>query len=418
MLSSVTQTNERFLINLRWLSVFVMFVAAATCIPFISNNQLVVQLLMVTIITTMFNVGVIFATKQFNPTLQTTLIAPVNQLVIDCLLWSIYIYLSGGGSNPLISIFLPLVAIAAFILKPLQAWFIAILTIVLYVLLWQFYQPIKLKNPDVMMHMHLLGMLIVFIVSAMSITACIIFLKNAIDKSNKALQDAKEQAMRADWLISLGGLAAGAAHELSTPLASINLLVDELIAKPQTPDTLSDLQLIQSQVGVCNQALNQLTQKAGSPRQGQQKPLAFGKWFLQTIRQWQLLYPNVSIKPTVSEVLSTKMVNIPLNLERTLINLLNNASKAHAEHIDINALLDENNQINISIDDDGIGISDTALTAFKEDEPVESDTGLGVGLLITKATIERLGGHIKIAKKNKANTGTQVQYTIALNSLE
>lgn len=411
-----------------------MFSAMVNCAPFVADGQFILKLFMATVVTLSFNLGVMVATSQFNPALTKTLISPFNQLLIDCLLWAAYVYMSGGSSNPLISMFLPIVAIAALILKPLQAWFITTLCVFLYALLWKVYQPIPLIAPEMMAHMHLLGMLIVFIVSTISITTFIILLKEAIERSNKALQDAKEQAMRSDWLISLGGLAAGAAHDLSTPLASINLLVDELIAQKQeeqqqkqtkvlvsnaadSEQELNDLKLIQSQVAVCNHALNELTQKAGSPRQDNAHTLVFGTWLTQVVRQWQLLYPNVSIRSAVADSLANTVLHIPLCLERTLINLLNNALKANAEHIVVNALLNDNHDVQITIDDDGLGISNQALQAFDHDEPTQSDMGLGVGLLITKTTIERLGGYMRISKKQAPTHGTCVQYNIPLKSL-
>lgn len=70
----------------------------------------------------------------------------MTQLMVDLLSWSIVIYFSGGATNPLISLLLPVVAIGAAMLPTLQAWLLGAFSILTYSFLWNFYQPLEVKD--------------------------------------------------------------------------------------------------------------------------------------------------------------------------------------------------------------------------------------------------------------------------------
>jgi two-component system sensor histidine kinase RegB len=144
------------------------------------------------------------------------LLSPFLQLSLDLIAWGIYIYFSGGTTNPLISVLLPLVAIGAIVLRQVQAWMLGGLAIMTYSVLSQEYEPLAITDVDMATHLHLVGMWIVFVVSAIVLTWFILQLTRALRERDVALAAAREQAIRNDWLVSIGSLAAEAAHELST----------------------------------------------------------------------------------------------------------------------------------------------------------------------------------------------------------
>src|SRR5574337_1938489 len=70
------------------------------------------------------------------------------------------------------------------------------------------------------------------------------------------LQTARVQAQRREKLTSLATLAAGAAHELSTPLSTIAVVAKELqrsLAESGSPEVRADLQLVREQVARCRE---------------------------------------------------------------------------------------------------------------------------------------------------------------------
>src|SRR6185436_1358390 len=80
------------------------------------------------------------------------------------------------------------------------------------------------------------------------------------------LADVRARAERQERLASLATLAAGAAHELATPLSTIATVAKELergLAASASPATLSDVQLIRAEVERCRAILSHMTTDAG-----------------------------------------------------------------------------------------------------------------------------------------------------------
>ena len=91
------------------------------------------------------------------------------ELICDVLALKAQLYLSGGISNPFISLFLLQVIIAAILLKRIYAWLIAVITIFSYISLNFTYRHIHaLHNHEAgdLFNMHLHGMLISYIIAA------------------------------------------------------------------------------------------------------------------------------------------------------------------------------------------------------------------------------------------------------------
>jgi two-component system sensor histidine kinase RegB len=246
--------------------------------------------------------------------------------------------------------------------------------------------------------MHLLGMWMVFTVSALVVTWFTLQMTRAVRSRDAQLAQAREQALRDDWLISMGSLAAGAAHDLSTPLATLSLLVEEGQRHPQLPAELgADLQLMQRQISACKQALTHLTQRAGSPRGGEAVSLLpVAEWLQVCLNAWQALHPQANINCTGSEATATCQLPQDLLLERAFASLLDNAVKAQAQHINIHTRCTPG-QLQIEVRDDGLGISPEALTYFESGQPYPSEKGLGIGLLLVRGTLERRGGQLTLS---------------------
>jgi two-component system sensor histidine kinase RegB len=341
--------------------------------------------------------------------------SPLIQLVFDLATWGSYIFLSGGATNPLISIFLPLVAIGAIVLGKAPAWFFGITAILAYTFLWRFYQPLAIADAQTATRLHLLGMWLVFVVSAIVVIWFILQMTKAIRERDVALADAREQAIRNDWLVSMGSLAAGAAHELSTPLGTMNILIDDWLDDASlSAEQRSDYQLMQSQIETCKQALNQLTQRAGNPRSEGIGCVPAGTWLNTVLAAWSASNPAACLAVHADPALDEQAISIDITVERALANLLDNALRAGATRITHEARRD-GQWLRIRIDDDGPGISAETLQAFIDGRPVASFSGMGIGLLLSRTAVERQGGTLKLERLPER--GTRACLTLPLNSV-
>jgi len=395
LISSLTQITQDRLINLRWLSVLAMLAAALVSPNILGSTALMPRLLAFATFIAAINACLHLAAL-FNRCCDDGLpmFSPLIQLVFDLASWGSYIYLSGGATNPLISVFLPLVAIGAIVLGKLSAWFLGLAAICTYTFLWRFYQPLAIADAQTATRLHLLGMWLVFVVSAIVVVWFIQQMTTAIHQRDAALAEAREQAIRNDWLISMGSLAAGAAHELSTPLGTMNILVDEwLDASGLSVAQRADYELMHSQIETCKQALAELTQRAGNTRSGRLERVSSGSWLSAVLAAWSALNPAASLAIDMPPALNEYWLSIDITIERALANLLDNALAADATRIALSVRI-EGEILNIQIDDDGFGISSAALQSFVDGTPIASVRGMGIGLLLSRTAVERQGGKL------------------------
>ncbi|MBP6808561.1 MAG: hypothetical protein KA125_09760, partial [Chromatiaceae bacterium] len=228
MIDSLTCIIQASLLQLRWLSVVAMLLAALVSPYILGPSALTGRLLMFTGAIAAINLVFMLAARYLGAAQAVPwFLSPLMQLTFDLLAWGAYLFLSGGATNPLISILLPLVAIGALVLGQRQAWLFALAAILIYSFLWKYYVPLYIADYQMAGTLHLVGMWLVFALSAVMVVWFILQLTASIRSRDQELAAARERAIRDDWLISLGSQAAGAAHELSTPLATLNILVDD-----------------------------------------------------------------------------------------------------------------------------------------------------------------------------------------------
>ena len=414
MINSLSQVTQARLINLRWLSVLAMLAAALISPNILGSSALMPRLLafatLIAAINACLQLAMLFNRGGGEDFL---MFSPLFQLSFDLASWGSYIYLSGGATNPLISVFLPLVAMGAIVLGKAQAWFLGIAAILSYTFLWRFYQPLAIEDAQTATRLHLLGMWLVFVVSAIVVIWFILQMTNAIHQRDSALAEAREQAIRNDWLISMGSLAASAAHELSTPLATMNILIDDWLENTALATTQrKDYMLMQCQIDTCKHALSHLTRRAGNPRSEQMEEVSAGTWLNTVLSGWSTLNPSASLVTGISPEFAARTLSMDVTLERAISNLLDNAAAASAKLITLTAEIEEQT-LSIRIDDDGTGISAGALQSFNDGTPISSSTGMGIGLLLSRTAIERHGG--KLALERLPAHGTRAQINLPLN---
>jgi len=421
MVQSLKLVANIRLIHLRWLAVAGMLVAALISQKLLDSSQLVVTLSMYASAVAAVNLVLFYASRFLQDgKFKNLVLSPMLQLTLDLVLWSGYIYLSGGAANPLISVFLPLVAIGAILLTEKQAWIVGLMSIATYSLLWKFNVPLPMADNMDHAHMHdasnqhLLGMWLVFVVSAVVLLWFISRMGKVIRERDAALAQAKEKALRSDWIFSMSSLAASAAHEMSTPLATLHVLLDDLLdsGKPLSAQMKDDIHLMQKQVDICKSALSQLTRRAGQSRNAPLVAIHASVWLKVLLDGWSTLHPMVSVQLQIEQDFEVGQMGADVTLERALTNLLDNAMNAGATQVLVEAELDQG-EMRLCIDDNGSGISNAALEAFQLWQPVESASGMGIGLMLCRSTVEQLGGMLTLERQPAGGTRATLRLRIA-----
>ena len=417
MIDSLTRVIQASLLQLRWLSVIAMVLAALVSPLLLGPSELMVRLLIYAALIGLVNLGFQLADSTLGVAEAPRFFSPCVQLGFDLLAWGGYIFLSGGATNPLISLFLPLVAIGALILTPRQAWLLALGAILIYSFLWYFYVPLHIADFARAGTLHLFGMWLVFALSAVLVVGFILQLSSGIRRRDRELTAAREQAIRDDWLITLGSQAAGAAHEMGTPLASLNVLADDLLDDGRLPPALAvDVQAMKTEIRRCKETLSQLTARATQALAGQAPTQPAGDWLRRLLEVWQSRHPALAVAWEPGRNLNDHRLPADVALEQALTHLLDNARKAGARRIQVRADA-QRDWLVVGIQDDGRGMPPAALDAFARRQPLESPAGLGVGLLLGRAAIERRDGSLTFTTVDGGSAdvqGTRVELRLPL----
>lgn len=338
-----------------------------------------------------------------------------SQLSFDLIALTALLFFSGGATNPLVFMLLPPVAVAALTLPQRLVAGIAVIAVVAYSLLMVYFVPLPLADPARAATLHLSGMWVTFVVSVVMISWFILRMTEALRQRDAELAAAREQALRDERVLALGTLAAGAAHELGTPLATMAVLADELEYDARLgAEAHADLQLMREQIAYCKRIITGLTERAGAGRSEHAERIASDLWLQEVFDEWHELrgHPAAELV-TVGAGDTAPAVIVEPTLKHGLLNLLDNALRAGAP---VRIELDWNEEwLTITVHDQGSGFSAADLQrAGKEPFPAHN-RGSGVGLLLTRAAIERQGGHLRLG--NAAEGGAIAQLALPLRSM-
>lgn len=348
------------------------------------------------------------------------------QLLIDVVGLTALLYFSGGSTNPFISLYLLPLTITAIVLPWYYTWSMAVITISCYTLLLFKYIPFPHDHlDDHSRHMfefslHIAGMWLTFVLSTLLITSFIARMNASIRERDNELSRSRERALQNEQIIALGTLAAGAAHELGTPLSTMAIITGEMHREvPEDPELQNNIQILRDQIAHCKQILTHLLADAGQSRVEAGSGQPADVFLQQIIDKWQLIRPSVKF---IYQCKSTQPAPVIMNthlLSQSILNLLNNAADASTELVTIFSQWDEK-QLHLTILDDGTGL-DTE-TAEHAGEPFFTrkgpGQGFGIGLFLANTNIERFGGNIRLFNRPEGGACTQVTIPVAYKAAD
>lgn len=336
-------------------------------------------------------------------------------LAFDIAQLAALLFLTGGLQNPFALLFLAPVLISATALTPTRTLSLGLLVVACATALALFHLPLPWR-PGETLSLPFLYVLGVWTAILLGTGFTGIYAWRVAEEARQLAQAlaATELVLAREQHISqIDGLAAAAAHELGTPLATIALVAKELSKRLAGNDELAeDVTLLREQVERCRAILGQLTSR-GEEQDGE---------FLERITLMHLVEElvdpmrgiGVGIRVLRRGEGSPPRVRRNPGLVYGLTNLLDNAVDFAESEVAVEAGWDERS-VWIEIRDDGPGfpadvllrLGEPYVTTRGHDKrgPEEGAAGHGLGVFIAKTLIERTGAQLTLTNGSAPDVG-------------
>jgi two-component system sensor histidine kinase RegB len=336
-------------------------------------------------------------------------------LLTDVASLSALLYWSGGSANPFVSLYLLPLVIAAIALPAAYAWALAALTVSCYGLLFYYHVEMPALYVGHNFGLHLFGMWVNFLVSAVIIAWLVARMAHAIRSRDAQIAQQREDALRNERIVALGTLAAGAAHELGTPLSTMAVVLGEMAHEhPHTGELSRDIATLRTQVDVCKHTITRMVAAAGHARAEGGRAQPVDEFLRETLDRWRLIRPAVNVSEQLTGATPAPSIVTEQTLTQAIINLLNNAADASPQHVELDCCWDRD-RLNLEIRDRGPGLSREAVAQagrrFFSTKP--AGEGNGIGLILARATLERLGGRVDWRPRDGGGACTLLELPLA-----
>jgi len=228
-------------------------------------------------------------------------------------------------------------------------------------------------------------------------------------KSKEELRAMEGHVKRVEKMAAIGEMAAGLAHEIKNPLASltgsIQLLKEDM---RYDPDHARLMQIILREADRLSSLASNFLFYARPPA-GKVEPIELGRALLETAELFEKDASNNGRISTIKNVASDVWITMdPGHLHQILWNLLLNAAEAidGEGQIGIDMFPLKNRQVCVKITDNGCGISQEALKSIFDPFVTTKPNGTGLGLSIVHRILEAYDAWLNV--ESELNMGTTV----------
>jgi len=325
-------------------------------------------------------------------------------MMLDVAILTGLLFLSGGPHNPFGILYVVQIALATVLLHARWPWILTGLSFIGFGILLVTHRPLEIPEDN-----RAVGVWVALGVASAFVVHFLLRITASLAEREAELTEARGLAARQERLASLATMAAGAAHELSTPLGTVALAAKELeraLTKIDNPDLAADARLIREQVGRCRAILEQMQQGAGTVGEN-----------VEACTVAELLdetMVGIRSSPTVHRDVPTDLASASLRLppravSQALRSLVTNAQDASpAGATVVVSARQHDSTLSITIRDRGPGIPADVLARIGEPffTTKAPGRGMGLGLFLARAVIEGVGGTLEIT--STAGQGTEV----------
>ena len=341
------------------------------------------------------------------------------ELLIDVWALTLQLYLSGGASNPFISLYLLQVALGAGLLEAWSAWALVLVATAGFTWLTGTYRPLPLPHAHEgeLFRLHIQGMFVCFVLAASLLVPFLTQINRNLRARDAYLAELRQRSMEEAHIVRMGLLASGAAHELGTPLATLSVILNDWRRMPSLmsdPDLSEEEAEMQNQIDRCKAIVSGILLSSGEAR-GEGTVRTTVKGFLDDLVQDWLSSRSPGRFEYDNTVGPQERMIADIALQQVLFNVLDNALEASPDWIGVAALRQGDNLV-VAINDAGPGFDPAILEELgKPYRSTKKRPGSGLGLFLVVNVLRKLGG--TVSAKNRAGGGATVTLTLPLAAL-
>ena len=394
------------LIKIRWLAIAGQIFALVTVQLFFDFSIPITECLVVVLLSVFVNIFSSFIQKK-NPTLDYKktflfLLFDITQLVA-------LIYLTGGIFNPFIILIIAPIIISASYLPALWTIILSLYSILLILFINYNFISLDWKEDFITPNLYKIGILIAIIITIIFIAIYAYLFASSSRKISEALSETKLKLSNQKKTTEVAYLSAAAVHELSTPLNTIFLVLNDFIKDrifTNNTELMKDVKLLKSQAERCKDILLRLSKN----------PQNLTDNFFEKIRlvdliklnfekfndnkQLEIIFDNFNEE---NQILFKDEINYALG------NIIQNAI-IYSRYKVTTIFYSNNEDIIIKIKDDGHGFSKEVLDKLGEPYISINKKGMGLGIFIAKNLIENMKGGIFFYNTKQGNAVVEIKF--------
>jgi signal transduction histidine kinase len=237
-----------------------------------------------------------------------------------------------------------------------------------------------------------------------------------IEKVVQQLQQREREVLRAEQMGAVGQLAAGAAHELRNPLTAIKMLVQTILEEAAERGLpAEDLGIIEGEVRRMERCLHTFLDFARPPRP-ERRPFALASVVEKAfpLLEGRARHQRVALHfaPPASPVV---VEADPEQIQQVLVNLVLNALDAMpgGGKLDVELCPPAEGHVKLRVRDTGPGIPPPLMPRLFEPFVSSKETGLGLGLVVSRRIAEAHGGSLGAANRPEGGACFELRLPVA-----
>lgn len=337
-------------------------------------------------------------------------------LDVEALSWQLYF--TGGATNPFIFLFLVQIMIGAILLPARWSGIVALIACCDVAFLTFNFRPLELPADLPMDHfqLYLVGSLACFVLIAMLLVYFVVRMDLNQRASTAALAALRQQAAEEQHIIRMGLLASGAAHELSTPMASVSVILGDLArhqAVRADPELADDVATMQTELARCKRIVSGILMSAGEVRGENPEITSVREFIAAIVADWQTrtqapIHFQDHFGPDLAIIADPA-------LRQIIGNVVDNAQEISPAGIAV-TMRRAQEALVLDVADQGPGFTAEMLDLYgRPYMSTKGRDGGGLGLFLVVNVLRQLGGQVAVA--NQPQGGALVRMIIPLAAL-